>query len=89
MGAKILKPIVPDALRRTGNGGHPPLTERFVLGRPLRRLTMDVLLYLLGVPLMLAALFVPWESPIKILSFVAGTAALGTGVYVGLGRGQR
>ena len=49
---------------------------------------MDVLLYFLGVPLMWGALFVPWESLFKILSFVAGTAAIGTGVYIGLGRGQ-
>ena len=63
-------------------------TERFILNRPLRLLTMDVLLYLLGVPLILGALFVPWESLFKILSFVAGTAAIGTGVYIGLGRGQ-
>ena len=49
---------------------------------------MDVLLYLLGVPLIVGALFVPWESLFKILLFVAGTAAIGTGVYIGLGRGQ-
>jgi hypothetical protein len=65
------------------------MTERFILGRPQRLLTMDVLIYLLGVPLMLAALFVPWESLFKILSFVAGIAAIGTGVYIGLGRGQQ
>jgi hypothetical protein len=64
------------------------MTERFILNRPQRLLTMNVLLYFLGVPLILGAVFVPWESPFKILSFVAGTAAIGTGVCVGLGRGQ-
>ena len=46
---------------------------------------MDVLLYFFGVPLMLAALFGPWEALFKGLLFAAGVVVLGIGVYVGHG----
>ena len=55
------------------------------LGRPPRLLAMDVLLYFLGVPLMLAALIGPWDALFKGLLFVAGVAVLGIGVYIGHG----
>ena len=73
-----------------GEIGRDAPGTRSILGVPLRLLAMRALLYMLGVPLVLFALFTPLEPGVlgRTVSLIAGIAVIGFGIYVGHGTGR-